>query len=87
VWLDGVESLCTWARESRAQGLVVSLGVDAAADDPESPLEVTQDGYREAGEMLGALQLPTVIVQEGGYNLETIGPLVSETLLGFEAGQ
>jgi acetoin utilization deacetylase AcuC-like enzyme len=87
VWLDGVERLCTWARESRAQGLVVSLGVDAAADDPESPLEVTQDGYREAGEMLGALQLPTVIVQEGGYNLETIGPLVSETLLGFEAGQ
>jgi acetoin utilization deacetylase AcuC-like enzyme len=84
-WLDAVDSLVAWARESGAQGLVVSLGVDAAAGDPESPLEVTQDGFREAGELLGGLRLPTVIVQEGGYNLETIGPLVLETLLGFES--
>ena len=84
-WLDAVDSLVAWARESSVQGLVVSLGVDAAAGDPESPLEVTQDGYREAGELLGGLRLPTVIVQEGGYDLETIGPLVLETLLGFES--
>jgi len=84
-WLDAVLSLVTWARESRAQGLVVSLGVDAAAGDPESPLEVTQEGYREAGTLLGSLSLPTVFVQEGGYDLETIGPLVLDTLLGFEA--
>ena len=84
-WLDAVASLVTWARESKADGLVVSLGVDAAAEDPESPLEVTQDGYREAGTLLGRLGLPTVFVQEGGYDLETIGPLVLETLLGFEA--
>ena len=77
-------SLVTWARESKADGLVVSLGVDAAAGDPESPLEVTQDGYREAGTLIGRLGLPTVFVQEGGYDLETIGPLVHETLLGFE---
>ena len=46
---------------------------------------VTQEGYREAGTLLGSLGLPTVFVQEGGYDLETIGPLVLETLLGFEA--
>jgi acetoin utilization deacetylase AcuC-like enzyme len=84
-WLDAVESLVAWARESGAEGLVLSLGVDAAAGDPESPLEVSQDGYREAGELLGGLRLPTVIVQEGGYDLETIGPLVLATLLGFES--
>ena len=84
-WLDAVRNLVTWARESGADGLVVSLGVDAASSDPESPLEVTKDGYREAGELLGGLGLPTVIVQEGGYDLETIGPLVLETLLGFES--
>src|SRR2546421_8437713 len=84
-WLDAVESLVAWARESSVQGLVISLGVDAAAGDAESPLEVTQEGYREAGELLGGLRLPTVIVQEGGYDLETIGPLVLETLLGFES--
>ena len=62
--------------------LVVALGVDAAAADPESPLQVTADGYREAGRILGALGLPTVVVQEGGYDLGTIGELVVATLDG-----
>jgi acetoin utilization deacetylase AcuC-like enzyme len=59
--------------------------VDAAAGDPESPLRVSAAGYREAGRILGALGLPTVFVQEGGYDLPTLGPLVRETLLGFES--
>jgi acetoin utilization deacetylase AcuC-like enzyme len=84
-WLAAVEELVDWAQ--RAQGLVVALGVDAAAGDPESPLEVTAAGYRRAGELLGGLGVPTVIVQEGGYDLAAIGPLVRETLLGFEAGR
>ena len=82
-WLEAVAELAAWARERGGRGLVVALGVDAAAGDPESPLEVTADGYRAAGRALGGLGLPTVIVQEGGYDLEAIGPLVSETLRGW----
>jgi acetoin utilization deacetylase AcuC-like enzyme len=66
---------------------VVSLGVDAAAGDPESPLRVTPAGFREAGRLLGALDLPTVLVQEGGYDLGSLGALVSETLAGLEEGR
>ena len=44
------------------------------------------DGYRAAGRALGALGLPTVVVQEGGYDLTTIGALVRETLAGVEEG-
>jgi acetoin utilization deacetylase AcuC-like enzyme len=83
-WLDAVASLCDFARSSGARALVVALGVDAAGSDPESPLEVTSDGYRAAGELLGGLGLPTAIVQEGGYDLETIGELVVATLEGIE---
>jgi acetoin utilization deacetylase AcuC-like enzyme len=84
-WLEAVSTLADWARAWKAESLVVSLGVDAAASDPESPLEVTPGGYRRAGELLGDLGLPTVIVQEGGYDLSSIGELVREALLGFEA--
>jgi acetoin utilization deacetylase AcuC-like enzyme len=84
VWLAAVESLAEWAREGGAAALVVALGVDAAGGDPESPLEVTPAGFRAAGRTLGALGLPTVLVQEGGYDLDTIGPLVREVLEGFE---
>ena len=77
----------TWPTgSSGCDALVVSLGVDAAADDPESPLQVTADGYREAGRLLGALGLPSVAVQEGGYHLATLGGLVAAYLAGHVQG-
>jgi acetoin utilization deacetylase AcuC-like enzyme len=82
-WLDAVRLGAAFAEG--AQGLVLALGVDAAAADPESPLQVTAAGYREAGRILGELGLPTVVVQEGGYDLPTIGELVVETLKGLAA--
>jgi acetoin utilization deacetylase AcuC-like enzyme len=80
-WLAAVREAAKFAAPARA--LVVALGVDAAAGDPESPLDVSAAGYREAGRILGALALPTVVVQEGGYDLAAIGPLVVETLTGL----
>lgn len=83
-WLGEVGRLADVA--AQADALVVSLGVDAAIDDPESPLEITAAGYRDAGRRLGALRRPTVIVQEGGYHLPSLGELVAEFLTGFEEG-
>jgi acetoin utilization deacetylase AcuC-like enzyme len=84
-WLEGVASLADAVRAQGASALVVSLGVDAAIDDPESPLQITHDGYRRAGELLAGLALPTVAVQEGGYHLPTLGSLVVSTITGLEA--
>ncbi len=83
-WLDAVRALAERAAE--ADALVVSLGVDAAADDPESPLLVTADGYATAGRLLGSLGLPCVVVQEGGYHLPSLGGLVAAYLDGHTAG-
>jgi acetoin utilization deacetylase AcuC-like enzyme len=85
-WLDAVTELASWAREGGARAVVVALGVDAAAGDPESPLAVSADGFRAAGRALGALGLPTVVVQEGGYDLDTLGELVLAALTGIEEG-
>lgn len=81
-WLDAVTGLAHWAVAEGCSALVVSLGVDAAADDPESPLLVTADGYRAAGAVLGGTGLPAVVVQEGGYHLPTLGGLVTAYLAG-----
>jgi acetoin utilization deacetylase AcuC-like enzyme len=82
-WLTAVEQLADHAVTHGATALVVSLGVDAAIDDPESPLRITSEGYAAAGRLLGALDLPTVAVQEGGYHLDTLGSLVFATLDGL----
>jgi acetoin utilization deacetylase AcuC-like enzyme len=84
-WLAGVEMLCADVRDRGADAVVVSLGVDAAAGDPESPLQVSADGYRRAGQLIGALG-PAVAVQEGGYDLPTLGGLVVSALSGLMAG-
>jgi acetoin utilization deacetylase AcuC-like enzyme len=86
LWLDAVSELTTWAHAAGATALIVPLGVDAAAGDPESPLRVTATAFRRAGRLLGELGLPTVLVQEGGYDLELLGELVGEVLLGVEEG-
>ena len=84
-WLAAVGEVADWAAARGARALVVALGVDAAAGDPESPLEVSPGGFRAAGELLGRLELPTVAVQEGGYDLDMVGPLVREALAGIVA--
>lgn len=82
-WLDGVTRLVAAVRSHGASALVISLGVDAAAEDLESPLRVSLDGYRHAGEILRSLGLPTVAVQEGGYHLGSLGGLVTAFLGPF----
>ena len=83
-WVAAVSELAEWAAGHGAHALVVALGVDAAGGDPEAPLRVTPEGFRAAGRALGELRLPTVVVQEGGYDLDAIGELVCEVLTGIE---
>jgi acetoin utilization deacetylase AcuC-like enzyme len=83
-WLAAVARLCDEAREHGAEAIVLSLGVDAASADPESPLQVSAGAYRTAGEMVGALG-PVAAVQEGGYDLASLSDYVLATLAGVQA--
>ena len=84
-WLRGVAEIVQAARSNGAEALVLALGVDAAGGDPESPLQVTAAGYREAGRIVANKGLPCVVVQEGGYDVASIGELVLATLEGRDA--
>lgn len=83
-WVAAVHDLIEEARAFGPEALVVSLGVDAAGVDPESPLQVTEVGFADAGRALAQLGVPTVFVQEGGYDLTHLGPLVLTVLRAFE---
>ena len=84
-WLRAVAEIAQAARCHGVEALVLPLGVDAAGADPESPLQVTRVGYREAGRIVANQELPCVVVQEGGYDLTSIGELVLATLEGLDA--
>ncbi len=72
-WLAALDRLLAVVEDYAPDAVVVSLGVDAAGADPESPLDVSTDGFRAAGARLVALARPTVLVQEGGYALDRLG--------------
>ncbi len=64
------------------QALVLALGFDTYKDDPISVLKLDIGAYRDIGARVASLGLPTVIVQEGGYMVEAIGPALDAFLEG-----
>ena len=72
-------------RAAGAEAVVVSLGLDAAVSVPESPLRVTEAAYHAAGRRIAALG-PAVLVQEGGYDLASLGGLAVAAIEGAAAG-
>jgi acetoin utilization deacetylase AcuC-like enzyme len=84
-WLEALAALCAEVRNRGTDALVVSLGVDAAATDPESPLQVTTAGYHRGCAQIAGLG-PAVVIQEGGYDLATLGALTVAALTGIQSG-
>lgn len=56
-----------------AEILILTLGFDIYQLDPQSKVAVTQPGFSRLGQQIRALRLPTLIVQEGGYHLDSLG--------------
>ena len=64
--------------------LIVSLGFDTFADDPIAGFNIQAADYRQLGSTIAAqLPYPTLIVQEGGYNVGMLGTLAVNFLHGF----
>ena len=66
-----------------AEALVVALGYDAHRLDPIGVLNLEVRDFERVGAALGALGLPTLVVQEGGYAIEVIGDCLAAFLEGF----
>ena len=60
-------------RKFDPQFLVLALGLDTARGDPTGSFQLMTRDFRENGRMVGAMGLPTLVVQEGGYRTQTLG--------------
>lgn len=70
-------------RKFRPKFLIISLGFDTYKDDPIGGFKLTTDYYKEMAEAINQLGLATIIIQEGGYDLESLGKNVVSFLRGF----
>ena len=53
--------------------LIVTLGLDTAKEDPTGSWSLEAKDFQSIGEMIGSLRLPTLVVQEGGYDTRVLG--------------
>jgi acetoin utilization deacetylase AcuC-like enzyme len=65
------------------QFLVLAFGADTHETDPLGGFKLPTGYFRELGAAVRELDAPTVVTQEGGYNLDAIGPCVVELLGGL----
>ena len=72
-YLETLEQALQRIREFKSDYLVVSAGMDIYADDPLGTIKVTTEGIGDIAQRIAAINLPTVIVMEGGYNNDALG--------------
>ncbi|HZY42374.1 MAG TPA: histone deacetylase family protein, partial [Anaerolineae bacterium] len=64
--LDRIHLFQPWA-------LVIAVGFDTYGGDPISKFSLSTEDYPIIAQRIKKLNVPTVIVQEGGYNTEALG--------------
>ncbi len=77
---DALEKIIDYAPDA----LIISLGVDTFENDPISFFKLKSDDFTTYGADIAALDLPTLFVMEGGYDIGEIGVNTINTLQGFE---
>ena len=67
----------------RPDALVLALGFDPSVEEPLGSLRISDDGFARAAQAAAALDLPTVVTQEGGYAVDALGRLLGRFLAGW----
>lgn len=85
-YLTTLDTALARIRSFGADVLVVALGLDAHENDPFHGFKVTTPGFGRIAAAITGLDLPTVIVQEGGYLSADLGDNLTSFLNGYQAG-
>jgi len=74
-------------RKFNPKYLVLSTGFDTYQHDPIGGFKLTIPYYEQMARTISGLKLPTLIVQEGGYNAKDLGKIAVSFLKGFQTKQ
>lgn len=84
-YLEILEQAIIEFKKFKAKFLVVSAGLDLMRGDPTGTFMIDNAGMKMIGEKLTELQIPILLVQEGGYSLTNLKSGVRNLLLGISS--
>lgn len=67
----------------RPSSIVISAGMDIYGEDPLGKIRVSTEGIAKIGQEIASLNMPTLVVMEGGYNNVALGANVAAFLEAF----
>jgi acetoin utilization deacetylase AcuC-like enzyme len=85
IYLKTVEDALAQIRAFGAQSLVVSLGYDIYLHDQMGTFTLEVEHFEQLGRLIGAVALPILVVQEGGYTVEALGELAVAFVKGMQS--
>lgn len=65
--------------------LIVSLGFDTCRNDPICDFQLSPEFFGYMAERIAALDVPSLIIAEGGYNVERLGHLAVDFLQSWQS--
>ena len=83
-WCDCLKESLEKIEIFETEIIVVSLGVDTFEKDPISFFKLKSGDFLSIGKLIAELELPTLFVMEGGYDIKELGVNVVNVLQGFE---
>lgn len=86
-YLDALSTAIDAIQQFAPASLVVSLGFDIYRDDPMGHFTLDIVDFAAIGERIAAIGLPTLYVQEGGYNLDALGAMAVTFFSAVKAHQ
>lgn len=85
-YLEAIGEFATAMEKYQPEALVIGSGFDIHGEDPVGGFTIMTPDIMEIGKALGKLNVPTVVCQEGGYNLRVLGDCAKSFLLGLREG-
>ena len=71
-FFDRLEQAMQAIRLFEPDALIVTLGFDIYQDDPQAKVQVSAPGFHRLGQTVAGANVPLLVVQEGGYHLESL---------------
>jgi acetoin utilization deacetylase AcuC-like enzyme len=82
-YLEALHGALRCIKHFAPRALIVSAGFDIFKDDPEGGFRIGAEDVRHIAKAVRSLDLPTLIVLEGGYAVEHLGAMVQSLLSVF----
>ena len=78
-----VDRILNKLREFQPAYLIIAAGFDTHIDDPIGGFKLQTEDYLSIGNQFKSLEVPTLVCQEGGYNIDNLGDCAKNFLLGL----